>query len=62
MMIKLFVMLITVAKHLETLIEQLEHNPKNIIWQYDNEDDPVYLNFKPLDISHHSERPVIGIR
>jgi Rad3-related DNA helicase len=49
------------AKHLETLIEQLEHNPKNIIWQYDNEDDPVYLNFKPLDISHHSKDLLLGL-
>ena len=45
MMIKLFAAVNT-TKHLK-LIEQLKSNPQNIIYN-DNEDDPVYLNFKPL--------------
>jgi Rad3-related DNA helicase len=49
------------SKHLETLIEQLKTGPKNIIWQYDNEDDPIYLNFKPLDISHLSQNLLLGL-
>jgi Rad3-related DNA helicase len=49
------------SKHLETIIEQLISGPKNIIWQYDNEDDPIYLNFKPLDISHLSENLLLNL-
>lgn len=52
---------VNTTKHLETLIEQLKSNPQNIIWQYDNEDDPVYLNFKPLDISHLSKDLLLGL-
>jgi Rad3-related DNA helicase len=49
------------SKHLGTIIEQLENGPKNIIWQYDNEEDPVYLNFKPLDISHLSQNLLLNL-
>ena len=49
------------AKHMENIIEQLKSDPRNIIWQYDDDTDPVYLNFKPLNISHLSQDLLLNL-
>jgi Rad3-related DNA helicase len=47
--------------HITNMMDQLATNPLNVIWQYDNDDEPVYLNFKPLNINHLSKELLLGL-
>ena len=47
--------------NLQRLIDSLQSEPDNIIWQYDDEEDPIFVSFKPMDITDRSEELLLGL-
>jgi len=47
--------------YLQRLIESLKTEPENIIWQYDDEEEPIFISFKPMDITDRSEELLLGL-
>lgn len=47
--------------YLNRLIDSLKSEPENIIWQYDDEEEPIFVSFKPMDITDRSEELLLGL-
>ena len=43
------------------LIDSLKTEPDNIIWQYDDEKEPIFVSFKPMDITDRSEELLLNL-
>ncbi len=43
------------VSNLGTLINQLEVDPKNWVWSADQDDEPTYIKFQPIDIGEAAE-------
>ena len=47
--------------YLHRLIDSLKTEPDNIIWQYDDEKEPIFVSFKPMDITDRSEELLLNL-
>ena len=47
--------------YLSRLIESLKSEPDNILWQYDDEKEPIFVSFKPMDITDRSEELLLNL-